>query len=295
MIETIAIDIGNITTIVETKKESDIFESRILDFDNNDRIENDVLEIRNEKVFIGRGSFENDIFKFEKENYIKLLHYSIAKYSKSNEVNLVVGLPAGQYNNFKNMLKEIILKNSNIEVYINNDFKRITIKDVLVVPEGYGIYKLCDKSKLVPGAKTLVIDIGGGTTDIAEFNQQGKFEDGKSIPYGLLDMYRDVLSKLSNNGINTLEEAKEYFDGDLTLLGVKEDIKTNPRNKLFRKIVNDLKGLYPQIKNYNLILCGGGAKVLKHEFKNQFTQTIVEEDIKLNAKGYFAIGVKKFG
>ena len=64
-------------------------------------------------------------------------------------------------------MKEIILNNSNIEVCINNEFKRIKIKNVLVVPEGYGIYKLCDKDKLIQGAKTLVIDIGGGTTDIA--------------------------------------------------------------------------------------------------------------------------------
>lgn len=295
MLETVAVDIGNITSIVETKNNSEIFESRVFDFDNNDRIENDILEIGNEKVFIGKGSFENDVFKFEKENYIKLIHYSIAKHVSGNEVNLVVGLPAGQYNDHKSRVKDVIMKNSNIEVYINDDFKRISIKDVLVVPEGYGIYKLCDKSKLVKGAKTLVIDIGGGTTDIAEFSQQGKFEDGKSISVGLLDMYRDVLTKLSNNGISTLEEAKEYFDGDLTLLSVTEDVKTEPRNKLFKKIINDLKGIYPQIKNYNLILCGGGAKVFKHEFKAQLPQTIIEEDIKLNAKGYFAIGVKKFG
>lgn len=293
-ISIIGLDIGNITTIGKSDDSEVIFESRIQAFNGNTLIEQDVFEVEGEKYWINRGNFENDIIKYKKSNFKKLVSYAIGKIAKKKEVNIVASIPAGQFNLHKDKYRSSLLSMRNIETVINGEFKRIFINDVMIVPEGYPIYKLTRAEKLIQGIATIVIDIGGNTTDLTEFSPAGKFVEGKSIRIGLYDVYLAVRELLSDFSITDIDMIQEYVDGERSFVGIDRSYVDIARDSIFNMIYNDIKGLYPSIANYNIILCGGGAKLFSNEFTSNFPQVITEYDIALNAKGSQLIGEKKW-
>lgn len=296
MIETASIDVGNITTIGVSESTSIITESRLSKWNELiDLGERDVIEFESEKYVVGLGEFENNLVKHEKDNFLALVYYTLAKITDADKVNLVIGIPAGQYDDRKDELKEFIKENNYRKIVVNGQTRQIYINNVLVVPESYGLKANGVMSQCEKGLGTLVIDIGGGTTDIAEFDEAFNFTDGDSIKYGLLDLYRNTRKVLDSKPYNlkvSLEDAKKYFDGDKDLLSKDVSYKKDLMLETIRKIVNELRGLYPNLSNTNIILTGGGAEKIYPTFKNLYPHTIPVTDIKANAKGFYKIGVK---
>ncbi|MDB8790670.1 ParM/StbA family protein [Romboutsia sp. 1001216sp1] len=296
MISIVSIDVGNITTIGVSEDKDIIVESRIKEWSNLDELgENEVIEFEGKKYVVEQGQFENNLVKHEKENFLPLMFYTIAKVTDEERVKLVIGIPAGQYNTRKDELKEFIKENNFRKIKLGDKTRQIYIEDVLVVPESYGLKANGVMAQCEKGLKTLVVDIGGGTTDIAEFNELGKFIDGESIKYGLLDLYRNARKVLGNKPYNLdidLADAKKYFDGELNLLNKDTSYKKDIMLQCIKMIVNELRGLYPNLSNTNIILTGGGAEKVYPTFRKLYEQTIPVTDIKANAKGFYKIGAK---
>lgn len=294
--EIVSIDVGNITTIGVSSDKTEIIESRLKKWSELDDLgQNDVIEFENEKYVVEQGEFENNLIKHEKENFLPLMFYAISKVTEEDHINLVIGIPAGQYNDRKDELKEFIKENNFRKITVNSIKRQIYIDNVLVVPESYGLKANGVMAQCEKGLDTLVIDIGGGTTDIAEFNESSNFVGGDSIKSGLLDLYRNARKVLSNKPYNldiTLADAKKYFDGDKDLLNKDVSYKQSIMLESIKTIVNDLRGLYPNLSNSNLILTGGGAEKVYPTFKKLYPHTIPVTDIKANAKGFYKIGVK---
>ena len=191
------------------------------------------------------------------------------------------------------------MNNNRIDLFINGKHKKITIEECAVLPEGYPIFKSTPAELLMANTKTVVIDVGGGTTDISYFDEKGKFIDGDSIDQGLLDLYKEVQTGLMDNfkTYKSIEESKEYFRGNLNFFNVndtqdlvrKEAVK-NTFNELFNKIIGKCHNLH----EINVILAGGGAEVYAQYFKQRIPQTVVNIDITANAKAYYALGVSKW-
>lgn len=302
MIEIAGIDVGNITTIVITEDNEVQIESRLKEWSSQDDLNgNDVFEFRNKKYVVEQGEFENANVKHEKENFIPLIYYTLAKATDEEKVKATIGIPAGQYEDRKDELKQIIMDNNKDSIIINGKPRNIEIVDIKVVPEGYGLKANGVMQKCQEGLKTYVIDIGGGTTDIAEFDENMRFIGGESISYGLLDIYRKtrkVLSKKPYDMSISLADARKYFDGELKLpASTEEEERENNLYKIelikecLRTLNNELKGLYPNLKNSNIVLAGGGAKKVKTPFSKLYAQTIVVENIKANARGNRVVGV----
>lgn len=296
MVNIVGLDIGNITTVCISDDKSLIVESRLKEWSELDEFgENDIIEFDSKKYVVEQGNFENNLIKYEKDNFLPLMYYAISKVTESEKVKLVIGIPAGQYNSRKDELKEFIKENNYRRIRVNGKTRTIFIEDVKVVPESYGlkangIMEQCQKE-----INTLVIDIGGGTTDIAEFNEKGNFTGGESIKYGLLDLYRETRKVLGDKPYNlniSLADAKRYFDGELSLLNKDTSYKQDIMLKSLKIIINELRGLYPNLANINLVLTGGGAEKVYPTFKKLYEQTIPVTDIKANAKGFYKIGVK---
>lgn len=296
MINIVSIDVGNITTVGVSDDKNIVVESRLKEWSNLDELgANEIIEFDSKKYVVEQGQFENNLIKHEKENFLPLMFYTIAKVTDEERVKLVVGIPAGQYNTRKDELKEFIKENNFRKIKIGNQIRQIYIEDVLVVPESYGLKANGVMAQCEKGLKTLVVDIGGGTTDIAEFNEQGNFIGGESIKYGLLDLYRNTRKVLGDKPYNLdidLADAKKYFDGDLDLLSKDTSYKKDIMLQCIKTIVNELRGLYPNLSNTNIILTGGGAEKVYPTFKKLYEQTIPVSDIKANAKGFYKIGVK---
>ncbi len=299
----LGLDIGNITSICIGEDTEFIVESRIKDYEElNSFSTTDIVEIDGRKMLFNEGYFENNIIKHEKENFLNLVYYTIAKTlegTNESAVKIVIGVPAGQYNSEKDNLKKLINQNCCKTININGEYKTVTIEDVFIAPEGYGV-KIEALKNLDNKAKTLIVDIGGGTTDVAEFDENGRFIGGKSIKTGLLDLYKEVQEVLDiKYKLNvSLEDAKKYFDGELDVRNDNFEVETEYKKeillKLIKYLVNELRGYYPNLKQYNLVLSGGAAKRVHPAFKKLYPQTQAVTDIKANAKGFRKVGLAKW-
>ena len=111
-ITNIAVDLGNLTTIAMSDENLFISESRIKEFEQgiDDFNINEKFEFEGKKYISQEGRFENDLLKFNKENYLPLLYYAISKSTESNLVNLITAIPASQYKK-KEEMKNFIEKN----------------------------------------------------------------------------------------------------------------------------------------------------------------------------------------
>ena len=296
MISIVGLDVGNVTTVCVSDDKSIVVESRLKEYTNLDELgENEVIEFDNKRYVVEQGQFENNLIKHEKDNFLPLMYYAISRVTENEKVKLVIGIPAGQYNSRKDDLKEFIKENNYRRIKIGDKMRTIFIEDVKVVPESYGLKANGIMDQCQKELNTLVVDIGGGTTDIAEFNEKGNFIDGESIKYGLLDLYRETRKVLGDKPYNlniSLADAKRYFDGELSLLNKDTSYKQDIMLKSIKIIVNELRGLYPNLSNINLVLTGGGAEKVYPTFKKLYEQTIPVTDIKANAKGFYKIGVK---
>ena len=108
-------DIGNITSIfsgdIPGSREL-IVESRISKYSNVKELgQSEIFEIDDEKWVVNQGQFKNEHLKFEKDNFIQLLYYGLAKTCEQDKVKLVIGIPAGQFNEYNKQLKQFIVKN----------------------------------------------------------------------------------------------------------------------------------------------------------------------------------------
>lgn len=297
----ISIDLGTITTVVETEKKSQIFESRLKETTDIQQLAEGLLTFEKNGITyeVGEGEFQNNLFKYDKENFTDLIHYGIANNMRNGNVKLVTGIPANQYNRFKDELKNKIMQNNKIDLMINGKHKKILIEECAVLPEGYPIFKSTPKELLMQNTKTVVVDVGGGTTDLSFFDERGKFVDGDSIPQGLLDLYADVQSELMDSfkTYKTIEEAKEYFRGNLNFYTVddpKDLVRKKPVAKTFEQLYNKVVGKCNDIREINVIVAGGGAEVYGQYFKKKLPQTIINLDVSANAKAYYALGVSKW-
>lgn len=299
----LGLDIGNITSICIGEDTEFMVESRIKDYEElNSFSTTDIVEIEGRKMLFNEGYFENNIIKHEKENFLNLVYYTIAKTlegTNESAVKIVIGVPAGQYNSEKDNLKKLINQNCCKTININGEYKTVTIEDVFIAPEGYGV-KIEALKNLDNKAKTLIVDIGGGTTDVAEFDENGRFIGGKSIKTGLLDLYKEVQEVLDiKYKLNvSLEDAKKYFDGELDVRNDNFEVETEYKKeillKLIKYLINELRGYYPNLKQYNLVLSGGAAQRVHPSFKKLYPQTQAVTDIKANAKGFRKVGLAKW-
>ncbi len=302
----VGVDIGNLTTIAYSTLGDLMIESRVRQASRIDELgEGEIFGFGDKKLITNSGTFENDIVKFRKNNFLILLNYAIAKVTDRDNVKVVIGIPAGQYSNLRDDMKNFIISNNQSEVRLGNKYdslnrvRNINIEDVFVVPEGYG---LKTEAKVIEQCKdninTYVLDIGGGTTDIAIFGPKFKFLNGDSIRFGLLDLYKET-RKAINRKFDvsiSLEDAKKHLDGELQLLD--EEFESDYRKPIIlsgaNNIISDFALEYPDAKTSNIIITGGGASKMFDRFKEKYPQAILVNDIYLNARSFFKIGMKKW-
>lgn len=302
MVEVISVSAGNIT-FIGAGEELFITEARLRKATDEDvEAEKEIVEINGEKLVFGEGKFENDTIKYLKENYMKLLHYTIAKTASQDIVNLVIDIPGGQYNAHHKKMKDKIMDNNTIDLKINGELKKIVIADVWIQPEGYASFKVAQAQnlgadKLIPNTASLIFNIGGGTSDLVFIDENGKYDKADSIHTGLLDLYGKVVSELESKHDYykvTVEDAKEYFRGNKKSHKIKgTSFKIQPTEDTFDDIYNDLKRKAPDVEHRNIYLIGGGAEVFGNRLTEKLPQTITVTDIAMDAKAMKVLGGAK--
>ena len=300
----VGVDIGNITTVAVSGKNSIVFESRLGEMTEYDVLgKAKTIELLNETYVVEKGEFENKEVKHEKDNYLHLLTYAIGNVVKRNNVliNLVVGIPASQFNTpAKSSLEKKLKANKVLVCKIDGKRRILQIGDIFIVPEGYGVKAIGGFKECRKNAETIVVDIGGGTTDLAFFSPEGKFIKGETIDVGLLYLYEKTAENLKTLGLQkaTKETGKRYYDGELDYINANGEIekqyKIDALKVFLKRLINQFRGKTENPEQANIILCGGGAKKVANNFKKFYPRTIVIEGVTVNAEGNDKVGMVKW-
>lgn len=196
------------------------------------------------------------------------------------DVNLVVGVPVGYFGNQKDQFKSTIESLSD-KIFINEIGveQTININKVLVYPQSAGIiFKNASKLK---NQTSLVIDIGGGTWDISQFDGL-KLVKKATYQQGMLILDSKIAQWINTNYYTTFD-ATEIYDlmqkGFFTAGGEKVGIKVFEhiiQDHVF-KVITNLKHDFDVNSVDNIFLIGGGAEVLK-DYLDKYINNIEMEN-----------------
>ncbi|MFR2529794.1 MAG: StbA protein [Clostridium paraputrificum] len=268
---------------------------------------NNVLEVKiGEKNYIvgeSNGEYVVDSDKLKSEAGKELLKVTTLTAiglsypeEKFIEVNLVGGLPVAYFSkqkeDFKKLLKE--LDGSIIKINKLGYKQTIKINDILIFPQSTGLIF----EKNIKDESVLVIDIGGGTWDISQFNgmkleKKATYTDGMLVLYSKIAQYlnstyytkylaSDIYS-LINRGYFTAEGKKHSID-------VIEDIIREHT----RQVLTQLKRDFDTTNVDNIFVIGGGAKELISYIKESIPSVILEKNAQFNnANNFKLIGEMK--
>ena len=298
MTQIVSGEIGNITATFKSKIKEVTFESRIAEAQDQHLLDSsrEIFEIDGTRYIVEMGSFENNLYKYDKKNFINMLHYGIAKVADSGNVKLISSIPANQYNAFKDEMKNKIMSNNKISVTIDGVTKNITIEEVSILPEGYSIYKTTPKEFLTEGAKTIIIDIGGGTTELILFDEAGRFISGDSINEGLLKLFDKIQSDIQSKykKLISIEDVRKFVDNKLKVIGLNNYTYRQIVNEFGNKLMNLINGKIPYLMQCNVIVVGGGADKLQDVIKESVSHALFNTDIASLCKSNFRIAEAKW-
>lgn len=287
----LGIDLGNFS--IKTSEDMS-FISKISEMISFNEKSNFVLDGVN--YSIGEGEFSTDWNKSRKENLLPMLFYSIAKCSREEINQVVIGLPIQQYKKEKEMLKKQIESNRVKEIIIGGERRNILISDVEIAPEGAAAYyNLSQDIKNKIGTRQLIIvDIGGRTTDVCIFKNKA-ITDVKTIPVGMLNIYQEIVDHVNTEYVESfkLEEGEQILKEGLLINGVYKD-----NNFIKPILIKNFNSIWKEIQlKFNtslgyVLLTGGGSGVLKQAFKNRLGNSLLMSDNPLfdNALGFKKVG-----
>lgn len=196
------------------------------------------------------------------------------------DVNLVVGVPVGYFSNQKDEFREMIEGLSG-KIFINEIGieQTININKVLVYPQSAGIiFKNATKLK---NQSSLVIDIGGGTWDISQFDGL-KLIKKSTYQQGMLILDSKIAQWLNSTYYTTFNTSDIYSlmqKGFFTAAGEKISVKVfeNIIEDHVFKVTTDLKRDFDVNSVDNIFLIGGGAEVL-NEYLDKYINNVELED-----------------
>lgn len=249
------------------------------------------LEYEDKKYFIGEGSFETELNKSSKNNFLPLLLTGIALNGSKGDVfqQVVCGLPINQYKVNKELLTDMVLGNRVRSIKLNGEDRKIIITDFAVYPEALGAYYSLDITDDV-----IIVDIGGRTTDIAYIADK-KLKESATTVVGTIGIYKDIADKL--NSLYSLDldipAAEKILDrGYFEIDGQRTDLSfvTEILKKNFNK-VNDELGMKFPARTEKIILVGGGYKLFEKAFKKRYANSFVADNpVYANAIGFQKVG-----
>lgn len=263
-----------------------IFTSRFEEWDGNNTIGEELLEYNGITYAMGKGLFDNEFDKTEK-NYMPNLLLSLDKYMKNKTklegVDLVLGLPLGNLGKSEEM--KTALANQQFTYKLNGVEKTISINRVAIVGEGIGAYYTIDE-EIRKTQDILLFDIGGRTTNVMIF-RKGKLIDKFTIPVGSIDLFTDFAKYYNNKyGGNKIAEDIEELIQKKIITDDEEIIRL--KEKFLKKILNGIKINKVDLRLYANYFSGGGSLIIKKqidELKETYQVELIENPVFANVLG----------
>lgn len=238
------------------------------------------INIDGEYTFFEKGNFSKEYIKTKKD-YIAQLLYAISKLNEDKdliETNLTLLLPIAEMEHNKKYVEDLRGKEFNFTVKTSKkSIKKIKIKDLFVVPEGYASYFTLEDA--IKKSNVLILDIGGRTTNLVAMDN-GKPQVLNTYKIGVLDFYL----KLKN-----VNADKEYKLEDIEKAINKGDIKVSRKHlaAFTNDIINEVS-INVNLNHYNnVIFTGGGSLIIEDVIKENLPKQCIlaKEPLYTNIKG----------
>ncbi len=232
-------------------------------------------------------------------------HYPFARIQVDT---LAIGLPIHMYRNDKPRLIGALKKEHDISV--NGEAKRIAINDIIVIPEGFGVYwnELVDnqgdiRNQSLASGAIGVIDIGHRTTDFLVVEDQEMIDDfSHGSDNGVITVIQQARKDIEETDevryeLHDLEEA--IRTGSYVLKSGRGPINTRPfiekaAKNVTNTLIADIRGQWgDKIKSIStIIMAGGGGRFFAEAFRSglirENTNIVIADDARYsNLKGYF--------
>lgn len=273
--------------------EREIYKSTVKDgyedFTTNIRV-----EYNGKKYTIGsnKGNYCSNLSRINDPNAELLLFTSIGRVLQENEkngeeVDLVVGVPSGQFDELKKAKKAALI-DRNVTITINGEKIDFHIRRVIVMPQCSGIFIVED---LV--GEYLAIDFGGMTIDVTELSD-GQPGRKRSYALGMQTLYTKII-----NDINSKGEAYELYRGeevirDKVIITKDGEVPYDPspiiKAHIDEAINQNIRFDFPQYDNVRKRWFGGGAVACQEELG----LNVSKDTVFMNANIYFTVGSDRF-
>lgn len=287
----LGIDIGNYAT--KTNK-GIIFPSRLSIGHKKLNANDTKVEFEDKKYTIGTGNLALGETRYDSVLYdlclLNAVHQSLPDV-ETVSTNVVVGLPPQYYESkIRDTLEKRLNDLETQKIKIDDKEIAITINKAAVFCESAIVFSNPEEYR---EKKTLVIDVGGGTTDISQFNGL-ELVNYTTTKLGMLKLDEDIRPIFnSHENANFNKDAIEEIIGKdtVTIRGDKKDIKylEDIVRAHVTEICNTVNAGFDT--DYDIKIIGGGASKLIKYFKEQYKNAEVPENNRyINAKTYETIG-----
>lgn len=304
-LEDVGIDLGNRKT--KGARFSDSGELVLANIDNRvqahasiDKQNSRTIELHGKSLVVGVGDLNNNIYKhtrdFIMEQTLVMLN-ELYPTKHTLKVKIKTGIPADHFFNvsYVENLKEKFVTKKWIEYKVtdvNNVnrmiTKRVYIEDVEIGAEGYSAFMTVG-SKVGVRQKILVVDVGGGTTDLCSFAYQYETQSYKPVDVLTIDKGVIDLTSEITNYMNDLESADISYDQidyllrnniDTVEYGGEEFVISEYMQIIeptVSKMINKMTNKFGHLNGYFIIGIGGGYATF-NAIANKYIKSSVEVD-----------------
>lgn len=304
-LEDVGIDLGNRKT--KGARFSDTGELVLANIDNRvqahasiDKQNSRTIELNGKTLIVGVGDLNNNIYKHTRDFIMEQTLVMLNELYPTKhilKVKIKTGIPADHFFNvsYVENLKEKFITKKWIEYKVtdvNNVNKMITkrvyIEDVEIGAEGYSAFMTVG-SKVGVRQKILVVDVGGGTTDLCSFAYQYETQSYKPVDVLTIDKGVIDLTSEITNYMNDLESADISYDQidyllrnniDTVEYGGEEFVISEYMQIIeptVSKMINKITNKFGHLNGYFIIGIGGGYATF-NAIANKYIKSSVEVD-----------------
>lgn len=274
------------------KSAHSITKSGIEEYPVRPPFDEDILEIGHRVFVVGQIRTEQMTDKTKTDDFYHLTLVGIAKELKANRMKSVknvvlsVGLPYSFFSAQKESFRQYLLQKEKVTFSFEAEKYQVELKDVLVYPQGLPV--LATHLENYRDKTVSVADIGSRTIDVITYRKGKPFYDScfSVDKKGTLDWIDGIQKYYLTKFQDVIDEEDIQCLLQKKKASAVDSKKAQWVQDMIKFYVKDVMKLLESKVPGTMILCGGGATVVKHFYGKKQPGTIILDDIFCNAAGY---------
>ena len=250
-----------------------------------------ILEYQNQFYYVGGKVPEKEcVDKTENENYYLLTLAALAQEMcfrglTDASVKMGAALPPRRFQQQKESFKKYLLKTKELHFRYEGVHYHVSLENVFVFMQGHVVIHTLLEA--VPGY-CLLVDIGGGTTDLVEFVDgmpDGKYSiSDKAALYCIGKVNEEAIAK-TGAGVPAYITEAFMRTGSYDCPKQYQDVIKNCLKSYAEEIYGIIQANHYNLDLTKMVFMGGGSSIVEHFGANEGKDVQFVTDIHANARG----------